>query len=642
VRGAAPVHAQSTQGVLLGRVIDSTTGLGVAGARVECVNNETRQTLSTTTGAFGLYSVPSLSPGTYAVTITENKYQSQQARSVEVRVAARVELNFRLRPLSDLWEAGRSDLFRIPGTTRTLGFYGPDVDSSRLAVFTANAATASPLETSLSYVVDPVTIDDLPLTGRDVYTMLLLLPGVTADTGTARGLGFAVFGQRPSSSDYMLDGADNNFLLATGPLSTPPPEFIQEYRVCTGDYTAEFGRTSGFVANAVTRGATNAWHIGGFFHLENELLNANGFQADALGLPRLPLTQRIVSHYLDGDQIPQIRADFDRCARLFAEAARLQPGVVFDQSRQTFCQGRALIFDRRYADAEQLLRQSIQLDPKHGYAWNALGVSRLEQINGALTAQAATALFDEAAADFRAASRYAPYWAYPVHNLALTLSERGDFDGAIRTYRAAIDIAPQYSCLPYNLGLLYTRLGDLNALGTVALERHDPAAARKLFEQSLADDPQNVSARQNLAVLADAARDYTRADRIWLDLIGDSPDYMAARVALAESLTRRGDMGAAIRQYRGIIGLKPDYAGAHEALARLYFASGDNQAGLAEANAELIRMPSNPFLLELRGDLEIRLGMKTEAQADWKKALTTAPDKAAAGRLRSKLTQARS
>jgi hypothetical protein len=305
LRGAAAVYAQSTQGVLLGRVTDSTTGLGIAGARLECVNNETRQTLSTTTGAFGLYSVPSVSAGTYAVTVTENKYQSQQARSVEVRVAARVELNLRLRPLSDLWEAGRSDLFRIPGTTRTLGFYGPDVDSSRLAVFSANTTTASPLDTSLSYVVDPVAIDDLPLTGRDVYTLLLLLPGVTADTGTARGLGFAVFGQRPSSSDYMLDGADNNFLLATGPLSTPPPEFIQEYRVSTGDYTAEFGRTSGFVANAVTRGATNVWHIGGFFHLENELLNANDFQANANGLARQPMTQVESGFVGDGPVIPR-------------------------------------------------------------------------------------------------------------------------------------------------------------------------------------------------------------------------------------------------------------------------------------------------------------------------------------------------
>jgi protein O-mannosyl-transferase len=383
--------------------------------------------------------------------------------------------------------------------------------------------------------------------------------------------------------------------------------------------------------------------------------------------------QQIISRYLDGDQIPQIRADFARCARLFEEAAHQQPGIAFDQSREVFCRGRALIFDRRYADAENLLRQSIQLDPKHGYAWNALGISRLEQINSTVTAQAATALFDEAASDFRTATRYAPYWAYPVHNLALTLSERGDFDSAIRTYREAMEIAPQYSYLPYNLGLLYMRLGDLdeakhwfesaekvavafprrqngrwteraqtfNALGTVALEHHDPNAARKFFKQSLADDPRNVSARQNLAVLADDARDYTQADRIWLDLIRDSPDYMAARVALAESLTRRGDTAAAICQYRGILDLKPDYAGAHEALARLYFAAGDNQAALTEVNVELIRTPSNPFLLELRGDIEIRLGLKTEAQGDWKKALTIAPDKAVAGRLRSKLTQAR-
>ncbi len=379
--------------------------------------------------------------------------------------------------------------------------------------------------------------------------------------------------------------------------------------------------------------------------------------------------QQIISHYLEGDQIPQTRADFARCARLFEEAARIQPGIPFDQSREVFCRGRALIFDRRYAVAEQFLRQSIQLDPKHGYAWNALGISRLEQINSALTAPAATALFNEAAADFRAATRYAPYWAYPMHNLALTLSERGDFDGAIRTYRAAMEIAPQYSYLPYNLGLLYTRLGDLdeakgwfetaekvavsyprrqngrwteraqtfNALGTVALERHDPAGARKFFEQSLADDPANVSARQNLAVLADASRDYAQADRLWLDLIRDAPDYVAARVALAESLTRRGNTADAIRQYRAILDLKPDYSGAHEALARLYLASGDNPAGLTEVNAQLSRTPSNPFLLELRGDLDSRLGLKTEALADWQKALSIAPDKTAAARLRTKL-----
>ena len=88
--------------------------------------------------------------------------------------------------------------------------------------------------------------------------MLLLLPDVTSDAATARGLGFSVNGQRPSSSNYLLDGTENNNLLVTGPLSAAVPEFIQEYRVSTSDYSAEYGRTSGFVANAITRSAKAA------------------------------------------------------------------------------------------------------------------------------------------------------------------------------------------------------------------------------------------------------------------------------------------------------------------------------------------------------------------------------------------------
>ena len=105
----------------------------------------------------------------------------------------------------------------------------------------------------MSYVVDPDQIGDLPLQGRDVYTMLVSLPGVTADNGTARGLGISVAGARPSSSNYLLDGVENNNYLVTGPLSPVAPEAIQEYRISTNNYSAEYGRTGGFMANAVTR-----------------------------------------------------------------------------------------------------------------------------------------------------------------------------------------------------------------------------------------------------------------------------------------------------------------------------------------------------------------------------------------------------
>ncbi|MDQ2949558.1 MAG: caspase family protein, partial [Acidobacteriota bacterium] len=142
--------------------------------------------------------------------------------------------------------------------------------------------------------------------------------------------------------------------------------------------------------------------------------------------------QEIMSRYLEGDQVPQNKADFDRCTRLFQEALNLDPGAVFDRSRALFCQGRAQIFAGQYGDAQRLLDDSIRLDPRRAYAYNALGIAYLERI--ARTGQG----FDQAATAFRQAMRFAPYWAYPIHNLALVASERGDYDTAIQLYQQAM------------------------------------------------------------------------------------------------------------------------------------------------------------------------------------------------------------
>ena len=74
----------------------------------------------------------------------------------------------------------------------------------------------------------------------------MTLPGVTTDTSTGRGLGLSVNGQRPSASNFLLDGLENNNYLITGPTITLVPESVQEYRISTNNYSAEYGRTVGF------------------------------------------------------------------------------------------------------------------------------------------------------------------------------------------------------------------------------------------------------------------------------------------------------------------------------------------------------------------------------------------------------------
>lgn len=167
-------------------------------------------------------------------------------------------------------------------------FFGPDVDSSRSGSFEAQQGKEGALESAVSEVIEPAEINSLPLAGRDVYTMLVTLPGVTSDGATARGLGLSIDGQRPSSSNYLLDGLENNNYLTTGPLTTAAPEAVQEYRVSINNFSAEYGRTSGFVANAITRSGSDAFHGVGYFYLMNDALNASGFQENLSGFHRPP------------------------------------------------------------------------------------------------------------------------------------------------------------------------------------------------------------------------------------------------------------------------------------------------------------------------------------------------------------------
>lgn len=284
---APHASAQTTQGLISGRLLNSVSGRPIAGASVLAIGAGTLEA-RTTSDSSGYFYLPLLSPATYRVQVTQTGYQSQEIQELTLAVAARLELDFLLRPLSDVWEAGQYNSVFLPGSKTIVTFFGPDVDPSHSGSFEAQKGRAGALESTVSYVIDSPQLEGLPLLGRDVYTALATEPGVTSDSATGRGLGLSVNGQRPSASNFLMDGLENNNYLITGPLVTVAPEAVQEYRISTNNFSAEYGRTSGFLANAITRSGTNRFHGTGYFYLKNDVLNANGFQENRLNISRRP------------------------------------------------------------------------------------------------------------------------------------------------------------------------------------------------------------------------------------------------------------------------------------------------------------------------------------------------------------------
>ncbi len=282
-------YAQTTQGLISGRILNSVSGRAIVGAQVTCGTRLGLLAATSVADSGGHYFLPQLTPGVYRVRVTASSFQPNEAAEVEVAVASNVDLDFRLRPIADVWEAGRYRSVFLPGTKTEVAFFGPDVDLSRTGNYEGVTGRKEALETSISQVIDTFQLRNLPLANRDVYSMLVTEAGVNADAGTARGLGLSIQGQRPSASNFLLDGLENNNYLLTGPLSPLAVEAIQEYRISTSNYSAEFGRTSGYVANAVTFTGSSKLHGTVYSYVKNTIFNANDFQRNLRGNPRVPV-----------------------------------------------------------------------------------------------------------------------------------------------------------------------------------------------------------------------------------------------------------------------------------------------------------------------------------------------------------------
>ena len=288
---AARCYSQTTQSLLWGRVRIDGEAPKKGGLSVACARTTGGPPLTARINADGFYYFLVISPGTHVLTVQglEPRIQNREIRGVEVPVAGTLRQDIDLQALNKALGEYR----QFAGKTGTFNSlqYGPDINGDRSIIIDSHPGIAGTLDTSVSYVVQQDLIDSLPLLGRDVYSLLVLLPEVTAATTTSRGLNLSVAGERPSSSNFLLDGLEYNNYLITGPLAAVIPESIQEYRISASNYSAEYGRTSGFIANAVTRSGSIGWHGSAFAFWEQEAFDANNFQENTNGIARPPLRQ---------------------------------------------------------------------------------------------------------------------------------------------------------------------------------------------------------------------------------------------------------------------------------------------------------------------------------------------------------------
>ncbi|MBI3935283.1 MAG: carboxypeptidase regulatory-like domain-containing protein, partial [Acidobacteria bacterium] len=286
-------RAQSSQASLQGQVFNQASGESVARALVIQRNLLTNTQGYRYTNDQGYFSFPALQPGTYTVRTDALGFQPEERSPVELPVASRIELNFALVRGAGA-AAPQPAAARLGENPRNILaiMYGADAAVPQAVLVRLPVSQIETLIGSVSSLIDENKILELPMSlPRDVYTLLVLQPNVSSDNATARGLGFSVNGQQSSSSNFLLDGVDNNDLQVTGPAAKISADAVKEYRMSTNNFTAEFGRSSGTIANAITRSGTNRIHGTLFEFFSHRELNANSFSSNWQGLPKEPFRQ---------------------------------------------------------------------------------------------------------------------------------------------------------------------------------------------------------------------------------------------------------------------------------------------------------------------------------------------------------------
>jgi hypothetical protein len=254
---AGSLSAQ-TLGTVTGEVKDST-GAMVVGAAVTVRNTATNGLREAVTNEEGVYSIPALNPGIYDVKAGKPGFKSTTRTGIELQVQQTARIDFTL-------EVGQvSETVEVTGAAPLLT--------------TENATVGT--------VIEQKRITDLPLNGRNFLSLVALSPNVTygfaqaaqaagRQGGSRSNITMSLAGARSAWSNYTLDGITNTDINFNLYIVLPSVEALQEFKVQTGVYPAEFGRAAGQI-NVSTKGGSNQFHGSAFEFLRNDKLDARPY-----------------------------------------------------------------------------------------------------------------------------------------------------------------------------------------------------------------------------------------------------------------------------------------------------------------------------------------------------------------------------
>ncbi len=299
---AGIASAQAPTATLVGHVVDPSSA-AVVGATVDVRDTATNQVRTTHTGTQGEYTISDLPISHFDVTITKPGFESLQKTGLELAADQTARLDATLQVGS----------------------------VSQTVAVTADVGLLNTETSTKGDVITPVEIAEVPLNGRDFNDLAYTVAGVQPAEKGAKGASYVAGGSRADSSGVYIDGINDESPRDAGSQISPPLDSLQEFKMETSGYTAQYGRLSGSVVNMVTKSGGNRYHGSLFDYIRNDLFDAEPFNFSA---PPAPAKTKLRQNQFGGDllgtiSIPHLYNGRDRSFfALSLESSRAVTGVI--------------------------------------------------------------------------------------------------------------------------------------------------------------------------------------------------------------------------------------------------------------------------------------------------------------------------